>query len=247
MRTSVEVKELKRVFGDFVAVDSISFRVSAGEIFGFLGSNGAGKTTTIRMLCGLVQPTSGQAWVEGLDVYRDSERIKQTIGYMSQRFSLYDELTVAENLRFFGGVYGVQGAEGRRRRHEVAQRLGLDGRLEDTTRQLPGGWKQRLALACAILHDPAVLFLDEPTSGVDPIARREFWRLIDTLSQQGRTIFVTTHYMDEAEYCHRLALMHAGRVIALDSPQALKRQLDSEGQASIEDVFVELIEREDPP
>lgn len=242
--SGVEVRDLTRKFGDFVAVDRVSFKVEPGEIFGFLGSNGAGKTTTIRMLCGLLRPTSGEASVEGYDVYRQPEKIKQSIGYMSQRFSLYDELTVSENLRFFGGVYGLHGEEGRQRRRKVARRLGLEERRRELTRQLPGGWKQRLALGCAILHDPPVLFLDEPTSGVDPIARREFWKIIERLSQQGRTIFVTTHYMDEAEHCHRLALMHAGRVIALDSPPALKSRFDEKGQASIEDVFVQLIERE---
>ncbi|HSR66404.1 MAG TPA: ABC transporter ATP-binding protein [Acidobacteriota bacterium] len=240
----VQVQDLSRKFGDFVAVDGVSFRVEPGEIFGFLGSNGAGKTTTIRMLCGLLRPTSGEASVEGYDVYLQPERIKQSIGYMSQRFSLYDELTVSENLRFFGGVYGLRGQEGRRRRREIAQRLGLQERRRELTRRLPGGWKQRLALGCAILHDPPILFLDEPTSGVDPIARREFWKLIRALSQQGRTIFVTTHYMDEAEHCHRLALMHAGRIIALDSPRALKRRIDEKGRTGIEEVFVQLIERE---
>ncbi|MFQ5741455.1 MAG: ATP-binding cassette domain-containing protein [Acidobacteriota bacterium] len=222
---SVSVNGLVRRFGDFVAVDHIDFQVWRGEIFGFLGSNGAGKTTTIRMLCGLLRPSAGEASVGGFDVYTQAERIKQTIGYMSQRFSLYDELTVAENLSFFSGVYRVRGSTGRRRRKEVLDLMGLQERRATLTGLLPGGWKQRLALACAIAHEPSILFLDEPTSGVDPIARRSFWDLIYQLSEQGRTVFVTTHYMDEAEYCHRLALMHDGRIIAMDTPSALRRSL----------------------
>ncbi|HSR52970.1 MAG TPA: ABC transporter ATP-binding protein [Acidobacteriota bacterium] len=244
MSSGVRVRNLTRRFGAFTAVDQVTFSVEPGEIFGFLGSNGAGKTTIIRMLCGLLHPTSGEASVEGYDVYSQAEQIKQSIGYMSQRFSLYDELTVAENLRFFGGVYGLRGREGRERRREITRRLGLEDRRHELTAKLPGGWKQRLALGCAILHDPPVLFLDEPTSGVDPIARRQFWKLIEALSRQGHTIFVTTHYMDEAEYCGRLALMHAGRIIALDSPQGLKSHHAGSQPVSIEDVFVQLIERE---
>ncbi len=219
---TVSVKDLCKTFGDFKAVDKVSFDVGRGEIFGFLGSNGAGKTTTIRMLCGLLRPTSGRAWVGGLDVYTQSEEIKQNIGYMSQRFSLYEELTVGENIDFFSGVYGVARAQRRARKEEILELMGLQDRRKQVTSLLPGGWKQRLALGCAILHEPPALFLDEPTSGVDPVARRSFWELIYHLSKAGKTVFVTTHYMDEAEYCHRLALMNAGRLIALDTPARLR-------------------------
>ncbi len=221
----VKVDRLSKSFGAFRAVDEVTFSVARGEIFGFLGSNGAGKTTTIRMLCGLLTPTSGSGWVEGLDIATSAEAIKQRIGYMSQRFSLYDELTVSENLRFFGGVYGVSGSARTKRAAHLLELLGLFERRDTVTARLAGGWKQRLALGCAILHGPSVIFLDEPTSGVDPVARRAFWELIYELSDEGRTVFVTTHYMDEAEYCHRLALMHAGRMIALDSPAALRRSI----------------------
>ncbi len=221
----VKVDRLSKSFGAFRAVDEVTFSVARGEIFGFLGSNGAGKTTTIRRLCGLLTPTSGSGWVEGLDIATSAEAIKQRIGYMSQRFSLYDELTVSENLRFFGGVYGVSGSARTKRAAHLLELLGLFERRDTVTARLAGGWKQRLALGCAILHGPSVIFLDEPTSGVDPVARRAFWELIYELSDEGRTVFVTTHYMDEAEYCHRLALMHAGRMIALDSPAALRRSI----------------------
>lgn len=221
---AVEVDHLVKQFGTFVAVDDVSFSVPPGEIFGFLGSNGAGKTTTIRMLCGLLTPTRGRATVAGHDVATSPERIRAVIGYMSQKFSLYDDLSVAENIEFFGGVYGVGPDRLAVRRDNVLALAGLEGRQTVMTRVLAGGWKQRLALGCAILHEPTILFLDEPTSGVDPVARREFWDLIYTLSGEGRTVFVSTHYMDEAEYCHRLALMHRGRIIALGSPAELKRQ-----------------------
>ncbi len=220
-RISVRVEGLEKRFGDFVAVDRVSFTVERGEIFGFLGSNGAGKTTTIRMLCGLLLPTSGKAWVGGLDINTQPEEVKQRIGYMSQKFSLYSELSVAENMEFFGGVYGLEGERLRLRRREVMELLGLSQHRNTLTSQLAGGWRQRLALGCAILHQPPILFLDEPTSGVDPIARRTFWDLIHELSEAGHTIFVTTHYMDEAEYCHRLALMDAGQLVAVDSPTGL--------------------------
>lgn len=236
-RLSVEVEGLMKNFGDFVAVDHISFGVREGEIFGFLGSNGAGKSTTIRMLCGLLRPSGGKARVGGFDVYTEAEEIKRHIGYMSQRFSLYDELTVEENIDFFGGIYGLDRDALHRRKEYVIQMADLHDKLAAPTRILPGGWKQRLALGCAILHEPPILFLDEPTSGVDPIARRAFWNLIGDLSEQGRTVFVTTHHMDEAEYCHRLALMDRGQIIALDTPKALKKS-----GASIEDVFVAMIE-----
>ncbi len=223
--TSVRVESLEKRFGDFLAVDRVTFSVRRGEIFGFLGSNGAGKTTTIRMLCGLLRPSSGGAWVGGVDVVTRPEEVKQIIGYMSQKFSLYDELTVEENMNFFGGVYGLRGSRLRKRRREVQEMLGLEEQREKLTSLLAGGWKQRLALGCAILHEPPILFLDEPTSGVDPLARRNFWDLIYQLSRTGHTIFVTTHYMDEAEYCHRLALMDAGQLVALDRPEGLRRLL----------------------
>ncbi|RPI17352.1 MAG: ABC transporter ATP-binding protein [Acidobacteriales bacterium] len=239
---AVEVEDLVKRFGDFTAVDHISLRVRRGEIFGFLGPNGAGKSTAIRILCGLLRPTSGLARVGGYDVARDPETVRQNIGYMSQKFSLYDDLTVEENLAFFGGVYGVP-EERLGEREEFALRMaGLSGKRSTMTRLLAGGWKQRLALGCAILHEPPILFLDEPTSGVDPIARREFWDLIYQLSEQGNTIFVTTHYMDEAEYCHRLALMYKGKIVALDTPAALK---EAAGKPSMEEVFVATIEEEE--
>jgi len=222
---SVEVENLTRRFGDFVAVDQISFSVAKGEIFGFLGSNGAGKSTTIRMLCGLLRPTAGKASVGGFDVYSQPEQIKRSIGYMSQKFSLYEELTVEENLRFFGGAYSVSKPERKPRIEALLQDLDLADQRSAVTASLPVGWKQRLALGCAVLHEPPILFLDEPTSGVDPVARRSFWELIYRYSRAGRTVFVTTHYMDEAEYCHRLALMHSGRILALDTPSALRKSL----------------------
>jgi ABC-2 type transport system ATP-binding protein len=236
---AVETVELTRRFGSFTAVDRVSLTVQQGEIFGFLGSNGAGKSTTIRMLCGLLQPTSGQARVGGFDVYREPEKIKQSIGYMSQRFSLYDELSVEENLDFFAGVYSVPSRLREARKNELLEEMGLREMRRRSTSVLPGGLKQRLALACAVLHEPPILFLDEPTSGVDPAARREFWDLIYRLAEAGRTVFVTTHYMDEAEYCGRLALMDAGRVIALDSPDGLRRGLAGEHfiQLEVSDVL----------
>ena len=206
-----------------MAVDRVSLTVNEGEIFGFLGANGAGKSTTIRMLCGLLAPTSGTGLVLGTDVAKDPEGVKRKIGYMSQRFSLYDDLTVGQNLRFFGGVYGLHGAAAREREAWAVRTAGLEGKEGRLTGELPGGWKQRLALACAVLHRPRVVFLDEPTSGVDPISRRRFWRLIDEMSAEGITVFVTTHYLDEAEYCHRLALIHAGRLVALGTVSELKR------------------------
>jgi len=222
---AVHIENLVKRFGDFVAVDNVSIDVAQGEIFGFLGPNGAGKSTTIRILCGLLAPTSGQATVGGCDVATQPEEIKKNIGYMSQKFSLYDDLTVEENIEFFGGVYGVPPERLRARRDYVLKMAGLEDKRTTMTRLLSGGWKQRLALGCAILHEPPILFLDEPTSGVDPIARRNFWHLIYELSTAGHTVFVTTHYMDEAEYCHRVALMYDGRVIALGSPAELKTSL----------------------
>ena len=222
---AVVLEGLVKRFGDFVAVDRVSLEIPRGEIFGFLGPNGAGKSTTIRILCGLLGPTSGRATVAGFDVATQAEDIRRNIGYMSQKFSLYDDLTVEENIVFFGGVYGVKPDVLPVRRDYVLKMAGLEDRRSSLTRLLSGGWKQRLALGCAILHEPPILFLDEPTSGVDPIARRNFWDLIYQLSAAGHTIFVTTHYMDEAEYCHRIALMYGGRVIALGSPAELKRLL----------------------
>jgi len=224
---AVEIRQLVKRFGDFVAVDHIDMEVRRGEIFGFLGPNGAGKSTTIRVLCGLLAPTSGSATVGGLDVNTQSELIKQRIGYMSQRFSLYDDLTVEENIDFFSGIYGVPRAKREERKNYVLNMAGIEERRSSLTRLLSGGWKQRLALGCAILHEPPILFLDEPTSGVDPIARRTFWDLIYELSRAGQTIFVSTHYMDEAEYCHRLALMYRGKVTALGTPAELKQSLGS--------------------
>jgi len=220
---AVHIDKLVKRFGDFVAVDDVSIDVARGEIFGFLGPNGAGKSTTIRILCGLLAPTSGRATVGGFDVATQSEIVRQHIGYMSQKFSLYDDLSVEENIEFFGGVYGVSPETLPQRRDYVLRMANLEDKRTVTTRELPWGLKQRLALGCAILHEPPILFLDEPTSGVDPVARRNFWDLIYQLSEAGHTIFVTTHYMDEAEYCHRVALMYAGRVIALGSPTELKQ------------------------
>jgi ABC-2 type transport system ATP-binding protein len=224
---AVETHDLVKRFDTFVAVDHVNLQVAKGEIFGFLGPNGAGKSTTIRMLCGLLQPTSGSASVGGLDVATQSEEIKHHIGYMSQRFSLYDDLTVEENIDFFAGIYGVPRERREERKDYVLRMAGIEERRKSLTRLLSGGWKQRLALGCAILHEPPILFLDEPTSGVDPIARRTFWELIYQLSGAGHTIFVSTHYMDEAEYCHRLALMYRGKVIALGTPAELKQSLAS--------------------
>jgi drug efflux transport system ATP-binding protein len=223
MPAAIEVKDLTRRFGEFVAVDHLSFEVRRGEIFGFLGSNGAGKSTTIRMLCGLLQPTSGTATIDGIDVSRDPEAVKQRIGYMSQRFSLYELLTVDQNIQFFGGVYGLDAERLAARRRFVVDMAGLTGREDTLARDLSGGWRQRLALGCAILHEPRILFLDEPTGGVDPLSRRQFWRLIDMLSQQGVTVLVTTHYLDEAERCHRVALIHAGRLAALGTTTEVKQ------------------------
>jgi len=235
---SVVVKDLSRSFGDFLAVDRVSFEVRAGEIFGLLGANGAGKTTTIRMLAGLLRPTSGGGTVDGWDVNTQHERVKRSIGYMSQRFSLYNDLTVKENLQFFGGVYGLSRARIEERTAELNNDLGLGEWLDRRTGSLPLGFKQRLALGAAILHKPAIVFLDEPTSGVDPIARRHFWEIINSLAAGGVTIIVTTHYMDEAEYCNRLCIMHAAKIVSLGSPAELKR---SHGTHSIEDLFVQLV------
>jgi len=222
-RPAIEVRGLTRRFGSFVAVDNVSFDVHRGEIFGFLGSNGAGKSTTIRMLCGLLAPTSGTAMVGGIDVTRDPEGVKRRIGYMSQKFSLYELLTVDQNIAFFGGIYGLDEATLAARRKFVVDMAGLAGRETTLARDLAGGWRQRLALGCSILHQPAILFLDEPTGGVDPLSRRQFWRLIDTLAASGVTVLVTTHYLDEAERCHRVALIHAGRLAAIGTTSEVKQ------------------------
>jgi ABC-2 type transport system ATP-binding protein len=219
---SVEVENLVKRFGDFTAVDRISFQTRTGEVFGFLGPNGSGKSTTIRILCGLLHPTSGRAIVAGYDVVEAPEQIRRNIGYMSQKFSLYADLTVLENLRFYAGMYGVPSGELRGRIDWALEMAGLRGRESSLTGTLASGWKQRLALGCAVLHRPPILFLDEPTSGVDPLSRRLFWELIQQMSGEGVTIFVTTHYMDEAEYCNRLALMNGGKLIALGTPTELK-------------------------
>ena len=220
--SAIVVQHLTRRFGDFVAVDDVSFEVRPGEIFGVLGSNGAGKSTTIRMLCGLLRPTSGTASVGGIDVVADPEGVKRRIGYMSQRFSLYEALTVDQNIAFFGGIYGLTGDRLAARRAFVLEMAGLRGRERELTRALSGGWRQRLALGCAILHEPPIVFLDEPTGGVDPMSRRQFWRLIEDLSASGVSVLVTTHYLDEAEHCHRIAIIQAGRLAAHGTVDELK-------------------------
>jgi ABC-2 type transport system ATP-binding protein len=224
---AVETENLVKAFGSFIAVDHVSLRIAKGEIFGFLGPNGAGKSTTIRMLCGLLTPSSGKAFVENLDVAVAPEQVRRNIGYMSQKFSLYDDLTVEQNIDFFAGMYGVPREQRQERKQYVLEMANLTERRNALTATLSGGWKQRLALGCAILHNPPVLFLDEPTSGVDPIARGAFWDLIREMARTDHTIFVSTHYMDEAEYCHRLALMYRGRVIALGAPAGLRRELST--------------------
>ena len=221
---AIEVRNLTKRFGKFTAVDDVTFSVKRGEIFGFLGANGAGKSTTIRMLCGLLQPSAGSATVGGFDILRQTEEVKQSIGYMSQRFSLYNDLSVEQNIRFYGGVYGLRGDRLRSRTEWVLEMAGLEGRERTLTGELSGGWKQRLALGCAILHEPPIIFLDEPTGGVDPISRRNFWELINQLSAAGSTVLVTTHFLDEAEYCNDIILMNAGRLIAAGSPTELKTE-----------------------
>jgi len=240
----IEVDMLKKDFGNFTAVDEISFSLKKGEIFGFLGPNGAGKSTTIRMLCGLLLPTSGKARVGGFDIYRQSEQIKQNIGYMSQKFSLYLDLTVEENINFYSGIYKVDRKIKDARKKRILEVAGLTGMEKRLTSPLPVGFRQRLALGCAILHDPPIIFLDEPTSGVDPISRNNFWRLIRGLSEEGKTIFVTTHFLLEAEYCDRIAFIYDGKIIAIDTPGNLKdarRKAAGIKDTSLEDVFTSLI------
>ena len=223
---AVVAEELTKKFGKFVAVDHISFKVKRGEIFGFLGPNGAGKSTTIRLLCGLFSPTEGSARVDGFDVATQPDDIKSHIGYMSQKFSLYEDLTVEQNINFYGGIYGLEGARLEERKHWAIEMAGLTGKESMLAHTLSGGWRQRLALGCSVLHEPPILFLDEPTGGVDPISRRKFWDLIYDLSHRGVTIFVTTHYMDEAEHCNTIGLIYTGKLIALGSPTELKHSLD---------------------
>lgn len=220
---AIETRKLTKRFGAFVAVDALDLSVPQGEVFGLLGSNGAGKSTAIRMLCGLLTPSAGEAFVLGIDVAREPDEVKRRIGYMTQRFSLYDDLTVLENLEFFGGIYGLPSGEGEKRRRLAIEMADLAGKEDLLTGALPGGWKQRLALACAILHRPRMVFLDEPTGGVDPISRRRFWDRIDAMAAEGVTVLVTTHYLDEAEHCNRIGLMHDGRLVALGSVSELKQ------------------------
>jgi ABC-2 type transport system ATP-binding protein len=228
---------LTKRFGDFIAVDAISFEVTQGEIFGFLGANGAGKTTAMRMLCGLSLPTSGKASVAGFDVYTQNEKIKRNIGYMSQKFSLYEDLTVRENIRFYGGIYGKSNQFIRDKTARLLEQLHMEKEAGKLVGSLPLGWKQKLAFSVSIFHEPDIVFLDEPTGGVDPVTRREFWNLIYEASARGITIFVTTHYMDEAEYCHRVSIMVDGRIEALDTPKELKRRFES---ATMNEVFLKL-------
>jgi ABC-2 type transport system ATP-binding protein len=236
-QAAIETHDLTRRFGTFTAVDNITFDVAPGEVFGFLGANGAGKTTAIRILTGLLAPTSGTARVAGHDVYTESEWIKRRIGYMSQKFSLYEDLTVAENIRLYGGIYDLAKDVLRQRTARLLTRLGLEQSAGALVRSLPLGWRQKLAFSVALLHEPTIVFLDEPTSGVDPITRRQFWELIYEAAARGTTVFVTTHYMDEAEYCDRISIMVAGRIGALGAPADLKKQF---GVASIDELFVRL-------
>ncbi|NAS12190.1 ABC transporter ATP-binding protein [Poritiphilus flavus] len=233
----IEVAGLTKKFGDFKAVDNISFEVEKGEIFGFLGANGAGKTTAMRMLTGLSKPSSGKGKVAGFDVLKESERIKERIGYMSQKFSLYEDLTVKENIRFYGGIYGLSRQQIQTKTSHILEELNLDQVGTKLVKSLPLGWKQRLAFAVSMVHEPEIVFLDEPTGGVDPMVRRQFWEAIYQAAELGRTIFVTTHYMDEAEYCDRISIMVAGKIKALDSPDKLKDQFEA---GSMDEVFLKL-------
>jgi ABC-2 type transport system ATP-binding protein len=237
METVIKTEKLTKRFGDFIAANEISFEVYKGEIFGFLGANGAGKTTAMRMLCGLSTPSSGKATIAGFDVYRETEKIKRNIGYMSQKFSLYEDLTVLENIRFFGGIYGLESKVLKTKAEELLNQLGLQDESKKLVGSLPLGWKQKLAFSVAVLHRPKIVFLDEPTGGVDPVTRRQFWDLIYQAAEQGITIFVTTHYMDEAEYCKRVSIMVDGSIKALDTPAGLKKQYKA---ASMDEVFFEL-------
>ena len=242
IQPSVETRGLTRRFGALTAVQDLTIRIEKGEVFGLLGPNGSGKTTTIRMLCGLLEPSAGSATVAGIDVTVAPEQIRQRIGYMSQKFGLYEDLTVSENLNFYAGIYELKGDARRRRVAAVVSFVGVGNRLRQLAAELSGGWKQRLALGCALLHEPTVLFLDEPTAGVDPAARRSFWRAIHDLAAQGTTVLVTTHYMDEAERCQRLAMMSAGRLIALGTPAEVAAAV---GGRTLEDAFIILQERDE--
>jgi len=233
----IETRNLTKKFGDFTAVDRISFDVEKGEIFGFLGANGAGKTTAMRMLCGLIHPSSGDGRVAGFDVRKESEMIKKNIGYMSQKFALYDDLKVWENLRLFGGIYGMKDKEINKKIDVLLEKLGFESEKNTMVKSLPLGWKQKLSFSAAIFHQPKIVFLDEPTGGVDPIARRQFWEMIYDAADSGITVFVTTHYMDEAEYCDRVSIMVDGRIEALDTPKRLKFQFDAE---NMDEVFKKL-------
>ena len=233
----IEVENLVKKFGSFVANDHLTFSVEEGEIFGFLGANGAGKTTAMKILCGLSAPTSGKVNVAGFDVYRQSEMIKKRIGYMSQRFSLFEDLSVWENFQFYGGIYGLPAAKIKQRTTELLGRLGLESEKNQLLGSLPLGWKQKLAFSVAIIHQPSIVFLDEPTGGVDPITRRQFWEIIYETASQGITVFVTTHYMDEAEYCQCVSIMTDGKIVALDTPANLKKQYNA---ANIEEVFLKI-------
>ena len=233
----IEVENLTKKFGDFTAVNSISFEVKKGEIFGFLGANGAGKTTAMKMLIGISKPTSGKAHVAGFDVFTHPEDIKKNIGYMSQKFALYDDLTVKENITFFGGIYGLSRAKIKEKRCELVEELGLDDIVNELVGSLPLGWKQKISFSIALLHSPTIVFLDEPTGGVDPITRRQFWEMIYKSANNGTTIFVTTHYMDEAEYCDRVSIMVDGKIEALDTPKNLKEKYNAD---NMNDVFLKL-------
>lgn len=233
----IKTDKLTKRFGDFVAANEISFEVNKGEIFGFLGANGAGKTTAMRMLCGLSIPSSGEATIAGFDVYKQTEQIKRNIGYMSQKFSLYEDLTVRENIQFFGGIYGLSNKALKSKSEELINQLGLQSETKKLVGSLPLGWKQKLSFSVAVLHEPKIVFLDEPTGGVDPVTRRQFWDLIYEASEKGITIFVTTHYMDEAEYCNRISIMVDGSIKALDTPGNLKKQFSA---SSMDEVFYEL-------
>ena len=234
MKTVIKTEKLTKKFGDFIAANELSFEVEAGEIFGFLGANGAGKTTAMRMLCGLSIPSSGDASVAGFDVYRQTEEIKKNIGYMSQKFSLYEDLTVAENIRFYAGIYGLTDKQIKDKSEELIDQLGLKQSAKKLVRELPLGWKQKLSFSVAVIHQPKIVFLDEPTSGVDPVARRQFWDLIYDAADKGMTAFVTTHYMDESEYCNRVSIMVDGNIRALDTPVNLKKNFSA---SSMDEVF----------